>query len=220
MSMRAAAFLAIAGVACSRFGADAAGDMGGADAAGADAAGADAAGADAAPPTDAGAGPCTVIASDEDVRGDLAPDEPALYWANGRTNTIRVFESGSVATLYTNTRGGVLTTVSVSGISVAWAADLGSNGSIHLDSLTTLGSGPSVVGLVPQSMQLVGSTVRGVALDRTQNNAVLFSYSSANSYDHLLQVQLPISNAERVNARETGEQRILCCDRGAERRSA
>ena len=28
------------------------------------------------------------------------------------------------------------------------------------------------------------------------------------------------SEAERVNARETGEKRILCCHRGAERRSA
>jgi hypothetical protein len=138
-----------------------------------------------------------VIASGESVIGPLATAEPAIYWVNGTSNAIRVHESGTTATLFTNTSGGPLTAVAVAGGTIAWAEDKGIKvgGVLHLDQLNAIGAGPSATGVVPHSMQLIGSTVLGVAEDKGQGNADLFIYTGASTYDSFRQLTLPVGNA-------------------------
>lgn len=138
-----------------------------------------------------------MIASGESVIGPLATAEPAIYWVNGTSNAIRVHESGTTATLFTNTSGGPLTAVAVAGGTIAWAEDKGIKvgGVLHLDQLNAIGAGPSATGVVPHSMQLIGSTVLGVAEDKGQGNADLFIYTGASTYDSFRQLTLPVGNA-------------------------
>jgi hypothetical protein len=160
--------------------------------------------ADARPAFDAG--PCSVVANDEDVRGRLAPTGSALYWTNGAKNSIRKFDGTSVSDLFVNADpdGGVVTAVAVAGDAVVWSADRGgpSGGVLHVDSLAAgLGKGPTAVGLVPQSFDLASGDVLGVADDRTQDAGALFAYRNATpgTFESLRSVARPFGDSTKTD---------------------
>src|SRR5579864_6308596 len=99
--------------------------------------------------SDAEARLCLVVAEGEDIRGPLAPAGSALlYWANGTSNSIRMFDGIKVSDVLINDAAadaGVVSAVAVADDAIVWSADRGgrSGGLLHVDSFTQgIGKGP------------------------------------------------------------------------------